>query len=79
MGGFQKIQSPRLFGVGRKFWYWGVGNHVKFTGKIVGGRGNARNGAQIKNDFFVTTMLQIPIHPPPGAKSYNMKYYWLVK
>ena len=37
-------------------------------GKLSRGRGNARNSAQIKNDFFVTAMLQSRDHPPPGAK-----------
>ena len=37
-------------------------------GKLSRGRGNARNSAQIKKEFFVTAMLQSRDHPPPGAK-----------
>ena len=41
-------------------------------GKLSRGRGNARNSAQIKNNFFVTAMLQSRDHPPPGAKFEQM-------
>ena len=43
-------------------------------GKIASGRGNARNSAQKKKNFFVTTMLQSRDHPPPGAK-YNKQNF----